>query len=154
MSSPTPFLPPILEILNEMVTSNAIPALNGNQMATLSSYLFAIPDRELRIQIAEIAYRNYGDPQALDVFLACTIPLAKRISERKAYRVFGLPSDWQLECMYDGSVSALLAIFEHHAPLSSLPNAFRRYLLRTLGMGSLRNISNARNTLESAQSRI
>jgi hypothetical protein len=139
MSSPTPFLPPVLEIVNEMIIKNAIPALDGDQMAALSDYLFAIPDRALRIQIAEIAYRSYNDPQALDVFLACTIPLAERISERKAYRIFGLPSDWQLECMYDGSVSALLAMFERHAPLSSLPDSFRRYLLRSLSMGALRD---------------
>jgi hypothetical protein len=122
-----------------MVTSNVVPALDGDQMAALSGYLFASPDRAVRIQIAEIAYRNYDDPQALDVFLACTMPLAKQIAERKAYRVFGLPSDWQLECMYDGSVSALLRMFEHHAPLSSLPNAFRRYLLCTLSKGALRD---------------
>jgi hypothetical protein len=139
MSSPTPFLPPILEIINEMVTNNAVPALDGDQMAVLSGYLFGIPDRTLRIQIAEIAYRNYDDPQALDVFLACTMPLAKQVAERKAYRIFGLPSDWQLECMYDSSVSALLRMFEHHAPLSSLPNAFRRYLLRTLTTSALRD---------------
>lgn len=139
MSSPTPFLPPVLEIVNEILTSKVIPALNGDQMAELSGYLFGIPDRELRLQIAEIAYRNHTDPQAFDVFLACTMPLARQMAERKAYRIFGLPSDWQLECMYDGSVSALLAIFENHAPLSSLPNAFRRYLLRTLAMGALRD---------------
>jgi hypothetical protein len=108
-------------------------------MAVLSGYLFATPDRALRIQIAEIAYRNYDDPQALDVFLACTMPLARQIAQRKAYKVFGLPSDWQLECMYDGSVSALLTMFERHAPLTSLPNAFRRYLLRTLTTGALRD---------------
>src|SRR6185312_7600469 len=73
------------------------------------------------------------------VFLACTMPLAKQIAERKAYRVFGLPSDWQLECMYDGSVSALLTMFERHAPLSSVSDGFRRYLLRTLSRGALRD---------------
>src|SRR5262249_723297 len=98
MSSSTPFLPPVLQVVHEMVTNKAVPALDGDQMATLCSYLFAIPDRALRIQIAEIAYRNYDDPQALDVFLACTMPLAKQMAERKAYRIFGLPSDWQLEC--------------------------------------------------------
>jgi hypothetical protein len=139
MSGPTPFLPPVLEIVHEMFTNKNIPALDGDEMAALSEYLFAIPDRALRIQIAEIAYRNYNDPQALDVFLACTMPLAKRISERKAYRIFGLPSDWQLECMYDGSVSALLTMFERHTPLSSLPDAFRRYLMRTLSTGALRD---------------
>jgi len=139
MSSPTPFLPPVLQVVHEMVTLKSVPALDGDQMATLCNYLFAIPDRALRIQVAEIAYCNYDDPQALDVFLACTMPLAKQIAQRKAYRIFGLPSDWQLECMYDGSVSALLTMFERHAPLSSLPNAFRRYLLRTLTTGALRD---------------
>jgi hypothetical protein len=104
MSSPIPLLPPVLETVNEMLTSKTIPALDGDQMARLSEYLFNLTDRELRIQIAEIAYLNADDPQALDVFLACTIPLAQKMSLRRAYRIYEHPSAWAVEMMYDGAV--------------------------------------------------
>lgn len=139
MSTPIPFLPPALETVNEMLTSKTIPALDGDQMALLSEYLFNLTDRELRIQIAEIAYLNHDDPQALDVFLACTIPLAQKMSQRRAYRIYEYPSAWALEAMYDGAVTALLTLFQRHAPLSDLPDAFRRYLMITIIKGSLRD---------------
>lgn len=139
MSIPTPFLPAVLDTVTELVTTKTIPALDGDQMASLTSYLFAIRDRALRLQIAEIAYLNHSDPQALDVFLACTMPLAKTMSERTAYRIYLYPSAWAREAMYDGAVAALLAMFERHAPLSDLPNAFRRYLMTTIKKGSLRD---------------
>jgi hypothetical protein len=41
--------------------------------------------------------------------------------------------------MYDGAVTALLTMFQRHAPLSSVPDAFRRYLMRTLITGSVRD---------------
>ena len=125
MATPIPFLPPVLATVNELLTSRTIPALDGDQMALLSEYLFNLTDKQLRIQVAEIAYLNYDDPQALDVFLACTIPLAQKMSQRRAYKIHEYPSAWMLEAMYDGAVTALLTMFQRHAPLSDLPDAFR-----------------------------
>jgi hypothetical protein len=139
MSSPIPFLPPVLETVNELLTTRAIPVLTGDQMALLSEYLFNLTDRDLRIQIAEIAYLNHDDPQAFDVFLACTIPLAQKMSQRRAYRIYEYPSSWALEAMYDGAVNALIVMFRCHAALSDLPNAFRRYLMTTIIKGALRD---------------
>ena len=139
MSTPVPFLPPILDSVNEMLTKRVIPTLDGDQMALLSEYLFNLTDRELRIQIAEIAYLNHADPQALDVFLSCTLPLAQKMSLRRAYRIYEYPSAWAVEMMYDGAVTALLTMFQAHSQLSSLPNAFRRYLMTTITKGSLRD---------------
>jgi hypothetical protein len=139
MSTPTPFLPPVLETVTEILTTKTIPALDGDQMALLSEYLFNLTDRELRIQIAEIAYLNHADPQALDLFLACTLPLAQKMSLRRAYRIYEHPSAWTVEMMYDGAVTALLTMFLRHAPLSAIPDAFRRYLMITIIKGSLRD---------------
>jgi hypothetical protein len=139
MSSPIPFLPPILETVNEMLATKKIPALSGDEMETLCSHLFALRDRDQRIAMAEIAYLNHQDPQALDVFLACTIPLAQKMSQQRAYRIYEHPSAWALEAMYDGAVTALLTMFLRHAPLSTLPDAFRRYLTVIIIKGSLRD---------------
>jgi hypothetical protein len=66
------------------------------------------------------------------------MPLAQKWSERKAHRLFVYPSDWQLECFYNGAVSALLSMFQHHAALKCMPDAFRRYLLHSMAWGALR----------------
>ncbi len=137
MSSAMPFLPPILATLDEMLTTKKIPALSGNEMETLCSHLFTLRNRDQRIAIAEIAYLNYDDPQALNIFLACTVPMAQRMAERRAYRIFWQPSDWQLEAMYDGAVTNLLQMFEAHRPLSSIPNGFHRYLMRVIIYGTM-----------------
>jgi len=138
MSASVPFLPPVLATLDEMLTTKKIPALSGDEMETLCSHLFALRDRDQRITIAEIAYHNHDDPQALNIFLACTVPMAERMTEHKAYRVFTRPTDWQLEAMYGGAVANLLAMFQAHRPLKlSIPNAFRRYLVCTILFGAM-----------------
>ena len=138
MIAPVPFLPPVLETLDEMLTTKKIPALDGDEMEALCSHLFALRDRDQRIAIAEIAYNNHDDPQALNIFLACTMPIAERMAENKAYRVFTHPTDWQLEAMYGGAVANLLTMFQAHRPLNlPVPNAFRRYLVMTILHGSM-----------------
>ena len=138
MSTSIPFLPPVLETIHEMLTTKKIPALCGDEMEALCSHLFALRDRDQRIAIAEIAYHNHDDPQALNIFLACTVPMAERMAEHKAYRVFAHPTDWQLEAMYGGAVANLLAMFKAHRPLKlSVPNAFRRYLVCTILFGAM-----------------
>jgi len=137
MTSVIPYLPPVLATVDEILTAKNIPALGGDELEDLCSHLFALRDRDQRIAIAEIAYLNHDDPQALHIFLACTMPMAKRMAERKAERVFTHPTDWQLEAMYDGAVKNLLQMFEVHRPLRSIPNAFRRYLMKIIVYGAM-----------------
>lgn len=138
MSARAPFLPPVLATVEEILTTKKIPALSGDEMETLCSHLFALRDRDQRIAIAEIAYLNHDDPQALNIFLACTWPLAQRMANRKAERVFTHPTDWQLEAMYDGAVSNLLKMFEVNRPLRPfVSNPFRRYLMMTILHGAM-----------------
>jgi hypothetical protein len=136
MTSATPR--PVTDVVNDLIANNTIPELDEAQMSALTHHLFTSAAKPLRITVAEIAYHEYRHPSALGLFLACTLPLARRTSQRKAEKIFVYPSDWQLECMYDGAVSALLAMYQRHAALSSLTDAFRRYLYRTLSMGAIR----------------
>src|SRR5579872_5990897 len=125
-----PLLPPVLATVDEMLTTKKIPALGGDEMEALCSHLYALHDRDRRIVIAEIAYNNHDDPQALNIFLACALPMAERMAKRKAERVFTYPTDWQLEAMYGGAVSNLLNMFEVHRPLQPVvSNPFQRYLM-------------------------
>jgi hypothetical protein len=90
--------------------------------------------------VAEVVFRhNHDHPHGLDLFLASTLPLAQKAAQRKAEKVFLYPSDWQIEVMYDGAVEALINMFQVNRPISSIPNAFRRYLLRALVHGTLRH---------------
>ena len=137
MSTPVPFLPAVLATLDEMLTAKKIPALSGDEMEALCSHLFALRDFQQRVTVAEIAYCNHDDPQALNIFLACTMPMAQKMAERRAGRIFVHPTDWQLEAMYDGTVAQLLGMFEASRPLQPIPNAFRRYLMRTITHGTM-----------------
>ncbi len=138
MTSAIPYLPPVLETVSEILTSNKIPALDGDAMEALCSHLFSLRDRDQRIAIAEIAFHNHDDPQALNIFLACVLPMAQRMAERKAIRVFTHPTDWQIEAMYDGAVSNLLNMFEVHRPLQPfVSNPFQRYLMMTIIHGAM-----------------
>jgi hypothetical protein len=138
MSAPIPFLSPVLAKIDEMLTTKRIPALSGDEMEALCNHLFALRNRDQRIAIAEVAYLNHDDPQALNIFLACTLPMAQRMAERKAERVFTHPTDWQLEAMYGGAVSNLLNMFEVNRPIRPfVPNAFQRYLMITILHGAM-----------------
>ena len=138
MSTPTPYLPLMLPTVHEMLVTGKIPALNGEEMEALCSYLFHLRDRDQRISVAEIAYHNHNDPQALNIFLGCTLPIAEGMARRKAERVFTEPTDWQMEAMYDGAVSNLLNMFEVHRPLEAWSsNPFQRYLVMTIMHGAM-----------------
>jgi hypothetical protein len=136
MSSPIPFLPPILATVSELVTSKTIPALDGDQATALSDYLFRTPDKPLRLKVAEIAYRNRENPNALNLFLACTMPLAQKWIERKAEKMFVYPSDWQVECLHNGAVNALIGMFQRPVILHDMHDSFRRYLYRSMLKGA------------------
>lgn len=93
---------------------------------------------ELGRSVRPGAKGNHDDPQALNIFLACTLPMAQRMAERKAERVFTHPTDWQLEAMYDGAVSNLINMFEVNRPLQPfVSNPFKRYLLITIVHGAM-----------------
>src|SRR5579859_2754943 len=129
----------MLDTISELLRNKKIPSLDEVQMSALLHHLFTDADRPLRLQIAEVVYRyDHDHSNAQDVFLACTLPSAEKAARRKAQKLFVCPSDWQIELMYDGAVSAAIEMFQHNSTLSSIPNAFRRYLLRALSRGMLR----------------
>jgi hypothetical protein len=130
---------PMPPVVNDLVASNAIPRMNEAERSELTEYLFKRAPFAQRIAVAEVAYRNHEHPNALDLFLACTMPLAEKYSKRKALDLFVYPSDWQFECFYNGAVVSVLRMFERHKPLKSIPDGFRRYLLRTLSAGAMRH---------------
>jgi len=134
--TPTVSSAPLLELLG----SKKIPPVGAVQMSALLHYLFNAAAPPLRLQVAEVVYRyDHDHPNAQDLFLACTLPWAEKAARRKAEKLFVHPSDWQVELMYDGAVAAAIEMFQVNRPLSSIPNAFRRYLLRALFHGMVRS---------------
>ena len=130
----------VVDAVSELVGSKKIPPLGDLQMLALLHHVFNTAEPPLRFQIAEVAYRyDHNHPNAQDLFLACAVATAKKRARRKAEKLFVQPSDWQVELMYDGAVAAAIEMFKLNAPLSSTPNAFRRYFLRTLSRGMLRS---------------
>jgi len=49
------------------------------------------------------------------------------------------PSDWQVELMYDGAVKAVIAMFQCNYAVRPSTDAFRRYILRALALGTVRS---------------
>jgi hypothetical protein len=128
------------DAVSDLLAYNRIPTLDAGQMSDFSRYLFTVSNRTERIQVAEAVYRHDHDhPSALDLFLACTFPMAEKAAYRRAHKVFIHPSDWQLECMYDGAVGAAIAVFQRNSAVESGSNAFRRYLFRALALGTVRS---------------
>lgn len=129
----------MLETISDLLSSKKIPPLDAVQMSTLLQQVFTVTDNQLRFEIAEVAYRYEHDhPNAFNLFLASTLPFAKKAADRKAQKLFIYPSDWQIELMYDGAVQAAIAMFQRNVSLNPTPDAFRHYLLRTLHCGMLR----------------
>lgn len=129
-----PMPPPI----NALIESKIIPELDEAQSFDVTEYLFKRASTALRIAVAEVAFRNHNHPKALDLFLASTMPLAEKYANRKARDLFVNPSDWQLECLYNGAVISVMRMYELHKPLNDMHDGFRRYLLCTLATGALR----------------
>ncbi len=137
MSSAVPYLPPVLDTINQIVASKTIPELNKIERSDVTYYLFKHANKQLRLAIAETAYRNHQRPHALDLFLSCVMPLAERWAARKAQNMFIYPSDWQIECFYNGAVSAILKTFKNPFPLRDEPDAFRRFLPYRFACGAI-----------------
>lgn len=138
MTSPAPVsVPPVV---NELIASMTIPEVNENQHRELSEYLFKLASTRLRIAVAYVAYRNPTHQITFGLFLACVVPMAEKTGRRKAQELFYQPSDWQMECMYDGALGAAISMFQHH-PLSGAftLEQFSSYLFRSLKRGALYN---------------
>ena len=130
----------MLDTVNNLVANQKIPSIDALQMLDLLQHLFTTAEKPVRIQVAEVAYRyDHDHPRAMDVFLACTLPLAERSARCRAYKFFNHPSDWQIELMYDGAVTAMITMFQSNYALGPGTNAFRRYLVRAIAMGTLRS---------------
>jgi len=129
-----------LDAVRELLGIRKIPPLGAVQMLALLHYLFNTAKPPLRFQVAEVVYRyDHDHPNAQDLFLACTLPLAEKAARRKAEKLFVRPSDWQVELMYDGAVAAAIEMFQRNRPVSFIPNAFRRYVVRALSHEMLRS---------------
>ena len=130
----------MLDTVNNLLANQKIPSVDAVQMLDLLQHLFTTGEKPVRIQVAEVAYRyDHDHPRAMDVFLACTLPLAEKAARRRAYRFFKCPSDWQIELMYDGAVTAMVTMFQSNCAMGPGTNAFRRYLLRSIAMGTVRS---------------
>ena len=129
----------MLATVNNLLSTEQLPPLDAVQMQDLLQYLFTTTDRMLRIRVAEIVYRyNHDHPSALDIFLACTLPLAEKAARRRAYKLFLCPSDLQIELMYDGAVTAMITVFQCNYAVKPGTDRFRRYILRSLALGTVR----------------
>ncbi len=130
----------MLATVNNLLANKQIPPLDAVQMQDLLQYLFSTAEKMLRIEVAEVVYRNdHGHARALDVFLACTLPLAEKAAHRRAHKLFLYPSDWQLELMYDGAVTTMIDVFQRQYALKPGTDCFRRYLVRALALGTVRS---------------
>ena len=129
----------MLATVNNLLSSEKIPTLDAVRMQDLLQYLFTAADKMLRIRIAEVVYRhNHDHPSALEIFLACTLPLAEKAARRRAHKLFLYPSDWQVELMYDGAVTAMITVFQCNYAVKPGTDRFRRYILRSLALGTVR----------------
>jgi|ERR1700739_437632 len=129
----------MFDIVTNLISERKIPALDELQMEALLHHLFTATPRDLRIQVAEVAYQGDHDhARAMDVFLASTLPLAERAARRRAEKIFVHPSDLQIELMYGGAVEAVIEVFQTKRALRAFDGAFRRYLLRAMARGALR----------------
>lgn len=129
----------MFNIVTNLISERKIPTLDKLQMEALLHHLFTATPRDIRIQVAEVAYRyDHGHPRAMDVFLASALPLAERSARRRAARIFTHPSDLQIELMYGGAVEAVIAVFQSKSVLKPEEDAFRRYLLRAMVLGAVR----------------
>jgi hypothetical protein len=130
----------MFEMVTALISERKIPALDELQMDALLHHLFTTTPRAVCIQVAEIAYRyDSGHPRAMDVYLASALPLAERAARNRAGKIFVHPSDWQIELMYDGAVKAVIETFQSKCVLKPEDDAFRRYLLRAMARGAMRN---------------
>ena len=130
----------MFDMVTNLISERKIPALNELQMEALLHHLFTAMPRTVCIQVAEIANRyDSGHPRAMDVYLASALPLAERAARNRAGKIFVHPSDWQVELMYDGAVKAVIETFQSKSVLKPEGDAFRRYLLRAMARGAMRN---------------
>jgi hypothetical protein len=130
----------MLGTIKDLLEQKKVPRIDPLQMFSVLRSLFSLTDALLRIQVAEVVYRHDHDhPSAFDLFLACTLPLAQRAATRKASKLFIYPSDWQIEVMYDGAVTALITLFQRNFTVKPGTDSFRRYIIRSMALGTVRS---------------
>lgn len=129
----------MLDTVNDLLTHNKIPALDEIQMSGLLHYLFTTTEWRVRFGVAEVVHRYEHDhPQALDIFLACALPLAEKLARARAHKSLVCPSEWQIEVMYDGAVEAAIHFFQTNPAVRLADGNFRRFLIYALGQGGIR----------------
>ena len=131
----------MLDTVRELLESSKIPPMDAGQMSAVLGYLFSSAERALRIQVAEVVFRHDHDhPNALDLFLACTLPLADATARRQATKLFTRPCDMTIELLYDGAVNAAIRMFQKEDPRNV--THFRRAIYRALRSGALQTFFN------------
>lgn len=131
----------MLDTVRELLGSSKIPPMDAGQMSAVLGYLFGTTEKALRIQVAEVVFRHDHDhPNALDLFLACTLPLAHKTANRLGTKLFTHPCDLTIEFLYDGAVDAAIRMFHKEDPCKVAH--FRRALYRTLRSGALQKFFN------------
>ena len=134
------------DTVRELLSSWKIPPLDSVQMSALLDFLFSTAERALRIQVAEVVFRHDHDhPQALDMFLACTLPLADSTARRQGAKLFVRPCDMTIELLYDGAVDAAIRMFQKEDPCKV--TNFRPALYRALRSGALQTFFNRKETI-------
>ncbi len=129
----------MFDIVTNLISERKIPALDELQMEALLHHLFTATPRDIRIQVAEVAYRfDREHPRAMDVFLASALPFAEPTARGRAARIFVHPSDLQIDLLYGGAVKAVTAVFQTKCARKPEEDAFRRYLLRSMVLGAVR----------------
>jgi hypothetical protein len=135
MSAPVPFLPPVLALVDEILTTKKIPALSGDEMEALCSHLFALRDRDQRITIAEVAYLNHDDPQALISFWPAPCQWLK---EWPNARQSGYLRIRRTGKSRPCTIGRFINMFDVNRPIRPFaPNAFQRYLIITIFHGAM-----------------
>ncbi len=142
----------VATVIESVLTTQKISHLAPEQMPVLLHHMFHSASTPVRIQVAEVVFRHErAHGNALDLFLACVLPLAHRAACRRAAR-FLHPSEWRIEVMYDGAVNLAIEMFHKGEVRESGESGFRRYLLRTLVYGTLRYFSREENLAVSSDS--
>jgi len=128
----------MLSTINDLLATKKIPALDDLKMGALLHYIFHTAPYPLRLEVAEVVYRdNYDHPKAFDLFLASSLPIIERAAQRYARRIAVYPSDWMLELMYDGGVKAVISWFQRRTIPN--PSVFRKVFFTCIRQGAIHN---------------
>ena len=135
----------MFDMVTNLISERKIPTLDELQMEALLHHLFTATPRDMRIQVAEVAFRyDHDHPRAMDVFLASALPLAERAARKRAAKIFVHPSDLQIELMYGGAVEAVIAVFSIEVRVEAGGRCFSALSATGYGAGSRARLLPAR----------